>query len=212
MKKLLIVFTLLITAYAGTESHTAEAATTLKPGTSGTEVQDLQFRLQTLKYFPYGTTAYYGEVTKSAVSKFQAKHGLTSDGIAGPQTLSKLNKVSLNKSDVTKLARIIYAEARGETYPGQVAIGAVVLNRMQSPLFPKTVSSVLTQPNAFTAMKNGQFWLNPNGKAYDAAKDAVRGSDPSKNAYYFYNPAATSSAWFESRVTTAKIGNHVFKR
>ncbi|MBM7563176.1 cell wall hydrolase [Paenibacillus sacheonensis] len=188
----------------------AASPTTLKSGSQGGDVADLQFRLQTLGYFKGTITTTYGLITRTAVTKFQKEHGLAADGIAGPATWSKLKKLTVNKPELSKLARIIYSEARGEVYKGQVAVGAVVMNRLQSPLFPKTLTDVIMAPLAFSAVADGQYWLLPNNSAFLAAKDAVRGWDPTKNAVYYYNPTTAKSKWILSRKITTKIGNHVF--
>ncbi|SFS67747.1 cell wall hydrolase [Paenibacillus sp. BC26] len=191
------------------ESHAA-AAPTLKAGSQGGDVSDLQFRLQTLGYYKDKITTTYGMATRNAVANFQRANGITSDGIAGPKTWAKLKKLSVNKPELSKLARIIYSEARGEVYKGQVAVGAVVMNRLKSPLFPKNLTEVIMQPYAFTAVADGQYWLLPNNTAFLAAKDAVRGWDPTKEALFYYNPITAKSEWIRSRKITTKIGSHVF--
>ncbi|QHW34688.1 spore cortex-lytic enzyme [Paenibacillus rhizovicinus] len=192
--------------------NTAMAASppVLKTGSQSGDVADLQFRLQTLNYFKGAITTTYGMTTRSAVMNFQKANGLKVDGIAGPATWSKLKKLTVNKPEMSKLARIIYSEARGEVYKGQVAVGAVVMNRLKSPLFPKTVTDVIMAPLAFAAVADGQYWLLPNNSAFLAAKDAVRGWDPTNNALYYYNPVTAKSKWILSRKVTTKIGNHVF--
>lgn len=194
--------------YGGTAM--AASPPTLKAGSAGSDVADLQFRLQTLYYFKGTITTTYGMTTRSAVIAFQKAHGLQTDGIAGPATWSTLKKLTVNKPELSKLARIIYSEARGEVYKGQVAVGAVVMNRLKSPLFPKTVTDVIFAPFAFAAVADGQYWLLPDNTAFLAAKDAVRGWDPTKNALYYYNPATAKSQWMLARKVTTKIGNHVF--
>ncbi|RAP78397.1 cell wall hydrolase [Paenibacillus montanisoli] len=193
----------------GTETHAA-AALILKAGSKGNDVADLQFRLQTLGYFKANITSTYGMATRNAVANFQRANGLKADGIAGPMTWGKLKKLSVNKPEMAKLARIIYSEARGELYKGQVAVGAVVMNRLKSPLFPKTLTGVIMQPYAFTAVADGQYWLLPDNTARLAAKDAVRGWDPTKEALYYYNPVTAKSKWIRTRKVTTKIGRHVF--
>ncbi|SDW12111.1 cell wall hydrolase [Paenibacillus sp. CF384] len=192
-----------------TQAHAA-AAPTLKAGSQGGDVSDLQFRLQSLGYYKDKITTTYGMSTRNAVSNFQRANGLTHDGIAGPRTWAKLKKLSVNKPELSKLARIIYSEARGEVYKGQVAVGAVVMNRLKSPLFPKNLTEVIMQPYAFTAVADGQYWLLPNNTAFLAAKDAVRGWDPTKEALYYYNPITAKSKWILTRKVTTKIGSHVF--
>ena len=186
-----------------------------KLGSSGKEVSAIQQALKDRGLFTADITGYYGTQTQAAVRKFQKQKGLTVDGIAGPQTLSALG-VSVGsvpkatESNINLLARIISAEARGETYTGQVAVGAVVLNRVQHPSFPDTIAGVIYQNGAFTAINDGQFWEPVSSSAYNAARDALNGWDPSGGAIYYYNPKKTSNAWIRSRPVITTIGNHVF--
>ena len=106
----------------------------------------------------------------------------------------------------------MYAEARGEPYTGQVAIAAVVLNRVKSSSFPNTVSGVIYQKNAFTCVSDGQINLTPNASAYSAAKDALNGWDPTNGCLYYYNPATATSKWIWSLKVELKIGKHSFAR
>lgn len=111
------------------------------------------------------------------------------------------------------MARVISGEARGEPYVGQVAVGAVIMNRVQSPLFPNTIPGVIFEPDAFTAVANGEIWSHvPSATAYRAAQDALAGWDPTGGALYYYNPARATNWWVASRPVTAVIGNHVFTR
>lgn len=190
----------------------AGAAAVLKPGSANGDVWDLQYRLKALGYYNYPLDGIYGPKTAYATGKFQRNYGLRVDGIAGYETWKALKKYSLNQREVDLLARIIYSEARGEPYIGQVAVGAVVMNRIQSPNFPNNIQDVIFQPGAFTAVDDGQFWLTPNSTAYRAALDAVRGWDPTYNALYYFNPNTATSAWIWSRPQTVKIGNHIFAR
>lgn len=137
------------------------------------------------------------------------------DGIAGPQTLNALGITSgsvpqATESNINLLARIISAEARGEPYTGQVAVGAVVLNRVESPSFPDTISGVIYQNGAFTAINDGQFWEPVEAGCYNAARDALNGWDPTGGALYYYNPAKTSNKWMRSRPVITQIGDHLF--
>lgn len=191
-------------------STEAAAAPTLKLGSTSGDVWDLQYRLKALGIFNKQLTGYYGAYTKSAVKVFQQKYGLPVDGSVGPQTWKALKKYSLNKSEMDIMARVIYSEARGESYTGQVAVGAVVMNRIQSNLFPNTISGVVFQPGAFTAVDDGQFWMKPDRTAYLAAQDAVRGWDPSHGSLYYFNPNTATSAWIWSRPQKIRIGNHIF--
>ncbi|MBD3918464.1 cell wall hydrolase [Paenibacillus sp. PR3] len=210
-KWLIAVISMMIAFSAVLPAAHAASPSTLSYGTTSLDVPDLQFRLKVLGYFNNPTvTTYYGSMTQDAVERFQADFGLTSDGVAGSKTWSLLKKVSVNKEELDLLARIIYAEARGESYKGQVAVGAVVMNRVQASGFPNTVRDVILQSGAFTAVDDGQFNLTPDSTAYQAATDAVRGVDPTGNALYYFNPNTATSSWIWSRKQTVKIGNHIF--
>lgn len=145
----------------------------------------------------------------------QKAYGLTVDGIAGPKTLAALGITASSSggysdSDVYLLAKCIHAEARGESYTGKVAVGAVVLNRVKSSKFPNTISGVIYQPWAFTCVNDGQINLEPNSEALRAARDAMNGWDPTYGCLYYYNPATATSKWIWSTKTVIKIGKHVF--
>ena len=196
---------------------------------SKSDVKLVQQKLKNWGYYKGSVDGIYGSKTKAAVILFQKRNGLVADGIVGNKTLaamgisqSKLsgsgsssssNTSSVNgysSSDVALLARLIYAEARGETYKGQVAVGAVVLNRVKSPSFPNTIAGVIYQPYAFTCVQDGQINYTPNSTAYSAARDAMNGWDPSYGCLYYYNPRVATSSWIYSRPTVVTIGNHVF--
>lgn len=207
------VFVVLVAAAAPFDYAKAAAPPILKLGSSGPDVPDLQYRLQLLgHYHSSAITTYYGPATRNAVSRFQKQYGLPNDGVAGARTWTALKKVSVSKPELSKLARIIYSEARGESYKGQVAVGAVVMNRLQSPLFPHTVTDIIMEPYAFTAIMDGQYWLIPNETAFKAAKDAVKGWDPTGNALFYYNPDVATSQWIRTREIIVKIGSHVFAK
>ncbi|MFF2093827.1 cell wall hydrolase [Paenibacillus sp. NPDC058174] len=190
---------------------TASAAS-MKMGSSGESVKDLQERLYMLNYYKGSINGKFNASTKNAVAAFQGGAGLPKDGVAGSLTMHALKKVTVSRPDLSRLARVVYSESRGESYKGQVAVASVVLNRAKSPMFPNSIHDVIFAANAFSSVSNGQFWLIPNDTAFKAAKEAARRIDPSKGAYYFYNPKATESKWFQSRKVTAKIGNHVFTK
>lgn len=166
----------------------------------------------------------YGKQTKEAVIRFQKKNGLTPDGIAGPATLKAMGIFSsggsggssggggggYTQSDYNLLARLISAESRGESYTGQVAVGAVVLNRVQHPSFPDTISGVIYQKGAFSCLYDGQFDQPVAESSYRAAQDALNGWDPSGGAIYYYNPKTATNKWIRSRPVIATIGKHVF--
>lgn len=188
-----------------------------KAGSRGDEVKKIQTRLKDWGYYKGSVDGVYGSKTKDAVVLFQKKNGLTADGIAGPATLSAIGISSkssgygkFSSTDYNLLARIISAEARGEPYTGQVAVGAVILNRVEHPSFPKTISGVVYQPGAFTCITDGQINEKVSESAFRAAQDAINGMDPSNGCIYYYNPATAKSAWIWSRPIQLKIGKHNF--
>lgn len=200
----------------------------LKQGATGGEVKELQRRLKQWGYYNGAVDGIYGKQTVEAVKYFQRKNGLKVDGVAGRATYAALgmndsvkvldneNKGSQSgssnytSSDLYLLAKCIYAEARGESYTGQVAVGAVILNRVASSKFPNTISGVIYQKGAFTAVSDGQINLSPDKTAMNAAQDAMNGWDPSYGCLYYYNPAVATSSWIFSRKTVTTIGKHVF--
>ncbi|KOR76840.1 spore cortex-lytic enzyme [Paenibacillus solani] len=190
--------------------QTTEAAPLLKPGSENGDVWDLQYRLKTLDFYTQPMDGKYGAHTKSAVTRFQKEYGMPADGITGAQTWRQLKKYTLNQSEMNIMAKIIYSEARGEPYKGQVAVGAVVMNRIQSSEFPNDIRGVVFQKGAFTAVDDGQYWLSPNRTAYHAARDAVRGWDPTYESLYYFNPKTATSKWIWSRPQTVQIGQHIF--
>ena len=186
-------------------------------GSRGTEVRNIQQRLYNWGYYKGAVDGIYGTKTKAAVISFQKAHGVTADGICGPQTLSLIglptgssSSSGYSSSDYQLLARLISAEARGEPYNGQVAVGAVVMNRVKHPLFPNSVSGVIYQSGAFTCVTDGQFYKSVADSAYRAARDALNGMDPSGGAIYYYNPNTATSSWIWSRPVITVIGNHKF--
>ena len=136
--------------------------------------------------------------------------GISTKSLSSGNSSSSSSVKGYSSSDVALLARLIYAEARGETYKGQVAVGAVVLNRVKSSSFPNTIAGVIYQPYAFTCVQDGQINYTPNQTAYNAARDAMNGWDPSYGCLYYYNPKVATSGWIFSRPTVVTIGNHVF--
>lgn len=186
-------------------------------GTSGDLVRQTQQRLKDLGYYTGTVDGIFGSRTYEAILAFQEATGLTPDGIAGDATLSALGisggggtRPPLNEDDLMLLASIIHGEARGEPYEGQVAVGAVVLNRVESPDFPDTVAEVIFQRGAFDAVADNQFYLTPNETAIQAAEDALNGWDPVSGALYYWNPATATSRWIWSIPITNRIGRHVF--
>lgn len=187
-----------------------------KIGSRGDEVRQIQTVLKNQGYYTGNVDGIYGTITKNAVIAFQKNNGLTADGIAGTKTLKALGIESGNtyggysSSDYELLARIISAEARGEEYLGQVAVGAVVLNRIEHPSFPDTLPGVIYQNGAFSCLYDGQFYEPIADSAYSAARDALNGVDPSGGAIYYYNPVTATNKWIRSRKIIATIGKHVF--
>ena len=219
---LLLVFTLgfcVFQTLPAKDVQTAYAAV-YQQGSRGTTVKTIQKKLKNWGYYTGSVDGIFGAKTKEAVRYFQRKNGLTVDGIVGNKTLSALGMSTSSSSsgatsgysdaDIALLARLIYGEARGESYVGQVAVGAVVLNRIKSSSFPNTMSGVIYQSYAFTAVDDGQINLTPDATAKKAAQDAMNGWDPTYGALYYYNPATATSSWIFSRKTTVTIGNHVF--
>ena len=176
-----------------------------KRGSRGTEVRNIQSRLSKWGYNPGAVDGIYGAKTEAAVKRFQRNNGLTPDGIAGPATLAKIglptgsSSSSSYQSNVNLLARVISGEARGESYTGQVAIAAVVLNRVKHSSFPSTIAGVIYQPGAFTAVTDGQINITPPQSCYNAARDALNGWDPTYGAIYYYNPVTATNSWIRTR-------------
>lgn len=184
-----------------------------KMGSSGSEVSEIQTRLKKWGYYSGAVDGIFGTATRNAVIKFQKANGLDADGIVGRKTLEAMGisqKQSYNSADYELLARIISAEARGETYLGQVAVGAVVLNRVEHPSFPDTLSGVVYQNGAFSCLYDGQFYESITDSAYSAARDALNGLDPTGGAIYYYNPSIATNKWIFSRPIITTIGSHVF--
>lgn len=184
-----------------------------KIGSTGSEVRQIQTRLKAWGYYNGAVDGIFGTATKNAVIKFQKANGLKADGIVGSKTLAAIGisgGSSNNSADFELLARIISAEARGETYLGQVAVGAVVLNRMEHPSFPDTLSGVVYQNGAFSCLYDGQFYEPIADSAYSAARDAINGLDPTGGAIYYYNPKTATNKWITSRPVITTIGRHVF--
>lgn len=201
---------------------TAEQAAALREGSRGEDVKTVQQKLKRWGYYSGSVDGIYGPATRDAVKYFQRKNGLTADGIVGSKTFAALGMTEqagssgssgaggYTDADTYLLARCIYGEARGESYTGQVAVGAVVLNRVRSDQFPNTISGVIYQRHAFTAVSDGQINLTPDQTAINAAKDAMNGWDPTYGCLYYYNPATATSQWIFTRETVVTIGRHVF--
>ena len=188
-------------------------------GAQSSTVKTIQTKLKNWGYFDGEIDGVFGQQTKNAVIKFQKKNGLTPDGIVGKATLEALgiydtgsSTSGYSESDRNLLARVINGEARGEPFTGQVAVGAVVLNRVEHPSFPNTIAGVVYQPLAFTAVADGQINAEMYESCYRAADMALSGVDPTGGAIYYYNPQTATSEWIFSRPTITTIGKHVFAK
>ena len=186
-----------------------------KYGSRGTEVRQIQTKLKQLGYYKGSVDGIYGTQTKNAVIAFQKNCGITADGIAGPKTLLYLGLGSGSSSgyssnDIYLLAKVIEGEARGESYTGQVAVGAVILNRVEHSSFPNSISGVVYQSGAFDCVYDSNWSVEPSATAKKAAQDAINGWDPSGGAIYYYNPSKTTNKWMLSRPVIAVIGRHYF--
>lgn len=222
------------------QSRAAFSNAILKEGSTGKDVYELQGRLKALGYYNGKVDGDFGPKTKNAVTWFQWKFGMKSDGVVGSKTKLKLwqatknwrptaedlpggagetakslppsNNYGYTDKDLRMMANAVYGEARGEPYEGQVAVAAVILNRVKDPAFPNTPSGVIFQPGAFTAVSDGQIWLTPNKTAMKAVKDALSGWDPTDGCLYYFNPETATSKWIWSRPQYKKIGKHIFCR
>jgi N-acetylmuramoyl-L-alanine amidase len=259
----LIAFTILFVAvlFAGMEWKKMEdpkpaqevfSKATIRYGSTGDDVYELQGRLKFLGYYNGNLDASFGYQTLRGVKDFQYNFGMTVDGIVGSKTKVKLweatkswapteprytgggssggggsdqvtetasggatpltpsNRRGMSDNDIRIMANAVYGESRGEPYEGQVAVAAVILNRISSPSFPKTASGVIFQPGAFTAVADGQIWLTPNDLAQKAVQDALGGWDPTGGCIYYFNPATATSKWIWSRPQVKTIGKHIF--
>ena len=197
----------------------------ISKGKNYDNVKKVQTALKNAGYYTSSVDGVWGNKTMCAVMAFQSDKGLTVDGVVGAGTESALGislgtgssapattggAGGLSSSDLTLLARCVYGESRGEPYTGQVAVAAVVLNRVRSSKFPNTIYGVIYQSGAFTAVSDGQINLTPNESAYNAARDAANGWDPTGGCLYYYNPATATSSWIWSLTVHIKIGKHNF--
>ncbi|MBN3526254.1 spore cortex-lytic enzyme [Paenibacillus apiarius] len=221
-----------------TDSAATFSNATIKHGSTGQDVNELQGRLKFLGYYDGKVDGVFGSATLESVKWFQWKFGMKADGVVGSKTKVKLynatknwkpgaaeNKAGTSKpkntvsgsnnrgfseNDLKLMANAVFGEARGEPYEGQVAVAAVILNRVKSPSFPNTVSGVIFQPGAFTAVADGQIWLTPNERARQAVQDAIEGWDPSGGCLYYFNPVTATSKWIWTRTQVKTIGKHIF--
>lgn len=216
---ILIIFVMLY-AYIGVvymnEENNKIQETLSRFGSSGSEVREIQTRLNEWGYYNGEIDGIYGSRTVAAVRQFQRSNGLTVDGIAGDSTLAAMgisnggSTAGTDNANLNLLAHLINGEARGESYQGMVAVGAVVLNRVESSKFPSTIAGVVYQQGAFDAVSDGQINLQPSQQSYNAARDAMNGWDPSGGAIYYFNPATATNKWIWSRTMTVTIGKHRF--
>lgn len=221
IKNAIIILSVIILLFAYNSIFQKQEVEALsKYGSRGQEVITIQTKLKRWGYYTGSVDGIYGSKTVEAVKYFQRKNGLTVDGIAGPNTLkamgiytsssSNSSSSSSSSSDLNLLSRLVYSEARGESYTGQVAVAAVVLNRVRSSSFPNTIAGVIYQSGAFDAVSDGQINLNPDSTAKKAAQDALNGWDPSYGAIYYFNPNTATNKWIWSRPVTVVIGKHRF--
>lgn len=204
--------------YYGVQSA-ADSQVLSKLGSTGAEVTKIQKKLKALGYYSGNADGIYGSATKAAVKAFQKNCGITADGIAGSKTLLYLglsgssssgNSTAYSDADVELLAKVISAEARGESYEGQVAVGAVILNRVAHPSFPNSISGVVYQNGAFSCVNDSNWYAPMADSAKRAATDALNGWDPSGGAVYYFNAAKTADKFMHSRPVIKVIGNHKF--
>lgn len=215
-KRRRIALLMLVTLLSVLLLFQSASAAVFRQGDSGSTVKTIQTKLKRWGYYTSSIDGIYGTATKNAVRYFQSSNGLKADGVAGDATLKALG-ISVKSSgssaasvDVGLLAKVISAEARGEPYSGQVAVGAVILNRVAHPSFPNTLSGVVYEPGAFTCMVDGQINQPIADSAYQAARDAMNGSDPTGGAIYYFNPSTATSSWIWSRPLITVIGKHRF--
>ena len=217
-KKAILIITLAIVLFVAYNVFFRDDSQALsKYGSRGNEVTQIQTKLKRWGYYNGSIDGIYGTKTQKAVRWFQSKNGLTVDGIAGKKTLEAMGINSSNRSSSSSystnldlLARLVHGEARGEPYTGQVAVAAVVLNRVKSSSFPNTIAGVIYQKGAFDVVSDGQINMSPDSTSKKAAQDALNGWDPSYGAIYYFNPNTATNKWIWSRPMTVTIGNHRF--
>ena len=217
-KNKILVISILLVSFIDVIIFINFSRATSRYGSRGSEVTAIQTKLKRWGYYNGSIDGVYGSNTEKAVKLFQSKNGLLVDGIAGRNTLdamgimnsSSSNTSSNSTADLNLLSKIVYAEARGEVYAGQVAIAAVVLNRVRNSSFPNSIAGVIYQPGAFTAVSDGQINLSPNNTARKAAQDALNGWDPTYGSIYYFNPNTATSSWIWSRPYVITIGKHRF--
>ena len=197
---------------------TSAQSAILSMGSRGERVALIQQRLKEWGYYTGDVDGIFGRGTHNAVVRFQRQNKLSADGQVGSKTAAAMgltltgtiSAALYRESELSLLARLVSGEARGEPYIGQVAVAAVVLNRVRSDEFPDTVSGVFFQPGAFDAVWDGQFDMTPTDSAIRAARDAMNGWDPTGGCTYYYNPATATNSWIWSRQVQLTIGQHAF--
>lgn len=217
MKKIVFLIFVLLSIITVSFVFMSESFGLSKYGSSGSEVKSIQKKLKQWGYYDGNVDGIYGSKTLSAVKKFQKKNGLKVDGVVGNETLKALgissgnnsNKTS-NNSNLYLISQVVYGEARGEPYEGQVAVAAVLLNRVADSRFPNTVAGVVYESGAFTCVADGQINLTPDNTAKKAAQDAINGWDPTHGCVYYFNPNTATSSWIWSRPQMLTIGKHIF--
>lgn len=220
---MVVLFLVMLSLLSGVNTFVTSSIPKLNPGSSGDEVKQVQQRLKNWGYYRGDIDGSYGLNTFLAMKDFQKNYGLKSSGIADEKTLMSMGLSTLARGGVAYaqgggvsndqlLARAINGEARGEPYEGQVAVGAVILNRTRDAKFPKTIAGVIYQPGAFTAVSDGQInvSIDPNSTVVKAARDALNGFDPTYGCLYYWNPATATSQWIWSRTIVRTIGKHNF--
>ncbi len=216
---LICIFSFSYISYDYSKQESDSITTLSKLGSRGEEVRKVQKKLKELGYYKGSVDGIYGTATQKAVKAFQKNCGITADGIAGPKTLkflglggssSSSSSSSYSQSDINLLAKLIAAEARGESYTGQVAVGAVVLNRVAHSSFPDSIAGVIYQKGAFSCVNDSNWNVSATSTSLKAARDCINGWDPSGGAIYYYNPAKTSNSFMFSRPVITTIGSHVF--
>lgn len=214
MMMFLTMLMITTTVAVATPVQNVEAASkpVLEHGDREGFVWSLQDRLQQLDLYNAKVDGIFGPITEKAVIRFQQRNGLIVDGIVGPQTWGALETTTFTKEEKHMLAKLVHGEARGETFEGKVAVASVVLNRLESDKFPNTISGIIFESGAFTAVADKQYYLKPNGDAHRAVDYAIRGWDPSEGALFYFNPKTATSDWIWSREQIKQIDKHIFAK
>ncbi|MBO7319273.1 MAG: spore cortex-lytic enzyme [Clostridia bacterium] len=214
---LTLAFTALYTNYTQSYNEGSAIHALSKLGSRGDEVRRIQKKLKELGFYNGSIDGIYGSATKKAVIAFQKNCGITADGVVGTKTLkflgleaSSSSSGKYSQSDIELLAKLIAAEARGENYVGQVAVGAVVLNRVAHASFPDSVAGVIYQKGAFSCINDSNWNIAATETSRKAAQDCINGWDPSGGAVFYFNPKKTNDSFMRSRPVITVIGNHTF--